>query len=93
MSTSKSSNIFGDQNDHNKSNREVGYYWVMHDYMWFLTQYSSSEDVFYFPGQYIGFDPQSLQKIDERRIERKITRDGCLLSTTVSKIANYFSKN
>jgi len=50
--------------------RQEGYYWVMHDAMWFATYYLSSEDEFYFPGQQIGFDASDLQEIDEQRIER-----------------------
>jgi len=52
-----------------KPNRKDGYYWVLHDAMWFATYYQSSEDVFYFPGQTNGFDPPELEEIDEHRIE------------------------
>lgn len=55
-----------------KSDRQEGYYWVMHDAMWFATYYLSSKDEFYFPGQPIGFNPQELEEIDEQRIERSI---------------------
>lgn len=57
--------------EHVKTNRKDGYYWVQHDAMWFATYYLSSEDVFYFPGQTIGFDPPELEEIDEQRIERQ----------------------
>jgi len=73
MTTSKASFSSENQNDTDKVNRQNGYYWVMHDYMWFLTLYNYTEDVFYFPGQYIGFAPQHLQEIDERRIEREVS--------------------
>ena len=53
------------------SNRKEGYYWVRHDNMWFATYYLSSEGVFYFPGQIIGFDPSELEEIDEQKIERQ----------------------
>jgi len=59
-----------------KPNRKDGYYWVLHDAMWFATYYLSSEDVFYFPGQTIGFDPPELEEIDEHRIERSETESG-----------------
>jgi len=42
----------------------------MHDSMWFATYYISSEDVFCFPGQIIGFDPSELEEIEEQRIEK-----------------------
>ena len=50
--------------------RKEGYYWVMHDAMWFAAYYLSSKEEFYFPGQVIGFDPSELEDIDERRIKR-----------------------
>jgi len=53
-----------------KPNRSDGYYWVLHDAMWFATYYLSSRDEFYFPGQIYGFDPPQLDEIDERRIEK-----------------------
>lgn len=53
-----------------KPARLEGYYWVLHDAMWFATYYLSSKDEFYFPGQVIGFDPTDLEEIDEQRIER-----------------------
>jgi len=53
-----------------QSIRANGYYWVRHDFMWFVAYYNSSEDVFYFPGQIIGFDPDELEVIDEQRVER-----------------------
>lgn len=56
-----------------KLDRQEGYYWVMHDAMWFATYYLFSKDEFYFPGQTIGFDPSELEEIDERRIERNET--------------------
>jgi hypothetical protein len=40
-----------DNKKHTKSDRQEGYYWVMHDAMWFATYYLSSKDEFYFPGQ------------------------------------------
>jgi len=54
-----------------QSIRTNGYYWVSHDFMWFVAYYNSSEYVFYFPGQIIGFDPDELEVIDERKIERQ----------------------
>ncbi len=53
--------------------RQEGYYWVMHDAMWFATYYLPSEDEFYFPGQQIGFGISDLQEIDEQQIERNET--------------------
>lgn len=55
-----------------KLERKEGYYWVLHDAMWFATYYLSSKDEFYFPGQTLGFDPQDLEEIDEQRIEWNI---------------------
>jgi len=54
-----------------KQNLEDGYYWVLHDAMWFATYYLSSKDEFFFPGQIYGFDPTQLDDIDEQRIERQ----------------------
>lgn len=68
MSNSANTDINKEQG---QSNREDGYYWVRHDAMWFAAYYLSSEDVFYFPGQTIGFDPSELEKIDEQKIERQ----------------------
>lgn len=53
-----------------KPARLVGYYWVLHDAMWFAAYYLSLMDEFYFPGQVIGFDTPDLDEIDEKRIER-----------------------
>ena len=52
--------------------RQEGYYWVMHDAMWFATYYLLSKGGFYFSGQTIGFDPEELEEIDEQRIERRV---------------------
>lgn len=48
-----------------------GYYWVIHDYMWFIAFYNPSEDEFYLSEQPIVFDPERLDQIDERIIESK----------------------
>lgn len=55
-----------------KLDRQEGYYWIMHDAMWFAAYYLSSKNEFYFPGQTIGFDPQELEEIDEQSIVRSI---------------------
>lgn len=68
MSNSANTDI---NNEQGRSNRDDGYYWVRHDDMWFAAYYLSSEDIFYFPGQTIGFDPSELEEIDEQKIERQ----------------------
>ena len=55
-----------------KLDRQEGYYWVMHDAIWFATYYLTSKNEFYFPSQTIGFDPQELEELDEQRIERSV---------------------
>lgn len=62
-----------DNVEQSKPVRQEGYYWVLHDAMWFATYYLSSKDEFFFPGQIYGFDPPQLDEIDERRIERQLT--------------------
>lgn len=57
--------------EHSEPVRQEGYYWVLHDAMWFATYYLSSKDEFFFPGQIYGFDPTQLEEIEEQRIERQ----------------------
>jgi|GEM_PF-6345307 len=69
MSNQNFENPLSDKNEMGQ-HREMGYYWVMHDGMWFVAYYNPSDNEFYFSGQSIGFDPQRLDTIDERKIER-----------------------
>jgi hypothetical protein len=59
-----------DITEQSKPARLEGYYWVLHDAMWFATFYRPSIDEFFFSGQTIGFNPSDLDEIDELRIER-----------------------
>lgn len=51
-----------------ESSRPEGYYWVLHDAMWFASYYLPSKNEFFFPGQIYGFDPAQLDEIDEQQI-------------------------